>query len=85
MIILKWILKKSVWEGVNWIDLAQGMDKWRALVNTVLKPWGKHTLWAERRIPNIKPGYTENNRRTLKGKLRTGTKLSTRIASIWMT
>jgi hypothetical protein len=24
-------------DGMNWIDLAQDMDQWRALVNTVMK------------------------------------------------
>jgi hypothetical protein len=24
------------WDGVNWIDIAQDRDQWRALVNTVL-------------------------------------------------
>jgi hypothetical protein len=24
------------WEGVNWIDLAQDRDKWRAVVNAVM-------------------------------------------------
>jgi hypothetical protein len=24
------------WDGVDWIDLAQDMDQWRALVNTVM-------------------------------------------------
>jgi hypothetical protein len=24
------------WGGVDWIDLAQDMDQWRALVNTVM-------------------------------------------------
>jgi hypothetical protein len=24
------------WDGVNWIDLAQDRDQWRALVNTVM-------------------------------------------------
>jgi hypothetical protein len=24
------------WDGVNWIDLAQDSDKWRALVNAVV-------------------------------------------------
>jgi hypothetical protein len=32
--ILKCILEKS--DGMDWIDLAQGMDQWRALVNTVM-------------------------------------------------
>jgi hypothetical protein len=24
------------WDGVDWIDMTQDRDKWRALVNTVL-------------------------------------------------
>jgi hypothetical protein len=27
-------------EGVEWIDVAQGRDRWRALVNVVMKIWG---------------------------------------------
>jgi hypothetical protein len=36
-IILKWIFRK--WDGgggMDWIDLAQDMDMWQALVNVVM-------------------------------------------------
>jgi hypothetical protein len=33
-IILKWIFE--AWEGVDWIDLAQDRDRWRALAYTVM-------------------------------------------------
>jgi hypothetical protein len=29
-------LREMGWCGVDWIDLAQDMDQWRALVNTVM-------------------------------------------------
>jgi hypothetical protein len=28
-------LREIGWDGVDWIDLAQDRDQWRALVNTV--------------------------------------------------
>jgi hypothetical protein len=36
-IILKWIFEK--WDGgsMDWINLAQDKDRWRALVNAVMK------------------------------------------------
>jgi hypothetical protein len=34
--ILKWILREIGWDGMDWIDLAQDRDQWRALVNTVI-------------------------------------------------
>jgi hypothetical protein len=30
-------LRDIGWDGMDWIDLAQDMDQWRALVNTVMK------------------------------------------------
>jgi hypothetical protein len=34
-IILKWIFKKWV-GGMDWIDMAQDWDRWRAVVNAVM-------------------------------------------------
>jgi hypothetical protein len=35
-IILKWILKEIVCDGMDWIHLANDTVQWRALVNTVM-------------------------------------------------
>jgi hypothetical protein len=32
-------LREIGWDGVDYIDLAQDRDEWRALVNTVMKCW----------------------------------------------
>jgi hypothetical protein len=29
-------LRERGWDGVDWIDLAEDRDQWRALVNTVM-------------------------------------------------
>jgi hypothetical protein len=29
-------LREMGWDGMDWIDLAQNRDRWRALVNTVM-------------------------------------------------
>jgi hypothetical protein len=29
------------WDGVDWIDLAQDRDRWRAYVNAVMNIWVK--------------------------------------------
>jgi hypothetical protein len=34
-IILNWIVEK--YDAMDWIHLAQDRDRWRALVNTVMK------------------------------------------------
>jgi hypothetical protein len=36
MDIIKMDLKEIEWDGVDWIDMAQDRDQWRALVNAVL-------------------------------------------------
>jgi hypothetical protein len=33
---IKMDLREIGWDGVDWIELAQDMDQWRALVNTVM-------------------------------------------------
>jgi hypothetical protein len=33
---MKMNLRQQVWGGMDWIDLAQDRDQWRALVNTVM-------------------------------------------------
>jgi hypothetical protein len=33
---IKMNLREIGWDGVDWIDLAQDRDKWRAFANTVM-------------------------------------------------
>jgi hypothetical protein len=33
---VKMDLREIGWDGVDWIDMAQDKDQWRALVNTVM-------------------------------------------------
>jgi hypothetical protein len=33
---VKMDIREIGWDGVNWIDMFQDRDQWRALVNTVL-------------------------------------------------
>jgi hypothetical protein len=33
---IKTDLREIEWDGMDWIDLAQDMDQWRALVKTVM-------------------------------------------------
>jgi hypothetical protein len=35
-IILKWFLKEITYENMDWVQLAQDKDKWRAVVNMVV-------------------------------------------------
>jgi hypothetical protein len=32
-------LREIGWDGMDWIDLAQDRNQWRALVNTVMNLW----------------------------------------------
>jgi hypothetical protein len=34
---IKMELREIGWDGVDWIELAEDRDQWRALVNTVMK------------------------------------------------
>jgi hypothetical protein len=40
---IKLDLREIGWGGMDWIDLAQDRDKWRALVNTVIT-FGFHNM-----------------------------------------
>jgi hypothetical protein len=33
---IKMDLRETGWSGMDWIDLAQDRDQWRALVNTIM-------------------------------------------------
>jgi hypothetical protein len=32
----KWILREIEWNGMDWINLVQDRDHWRAFVNTIM-------------------------------------------------
>jgi hypothetical protein len=34
--IIKMVLREIVWGGLNWIELTQVTDQWKALVNTIM-------------------------------------------------
>jgi hypothetical protein len=41
---IKMELRDIGWDGMDWIDRAQDIDQWRALVNTV-EPSGSIKCW----------------------------------------
>jgi hypothetical protein len=36
---IKMDLRKIEWDGMDWIELVQNREQWRALVNTVMNLW----------------------------------------------
>jgi len=38
-IYIRMVLQETGWKSVDWIQMAQDMDKWQTLVNTVLNLW----------------------------------------------
>jgi hypothetical protein len=38
-VILRWIFRKWDEWGIDWTELAQGRERWRALVNAVMNLW----------------------------------------------
>jgi hypothetical protein len=36
---IKMDLKQVGWEGMDWIDMAQDRDRWRAVVSAVMNLW----------------------------------------------
>jgi hypothetical protein len=42
---IKMDLREIGWDGVDWMDMAQDRDQWRALVNTVLNLRGSIKCW----------------------------------------
>jgi hypothetical protein len=42
---IKMYLREIGWDGMNWINLAQYKDQWRALVNKVMNPSGFIRCW----------------------------------------
>jgi hypothetical protein len=38
-------LRERGWDGMDWIDLAQDRDQWRALVNIVMDLGGSTKCW----------------------------------------
>jgi hypothetical protein len=43
---IKTVLREIGWDGIDWIDLTQDRDQWRALVNTILKMLGSSRVAA---------------------------------------
>jgi hypothetical protein len=42
---IRMYLREIGWGGMDWIDLAQDRDQWRAIVNTVMNLGGSIKCW----------------------------------------
>jgi hypothetical protein len=42
---IKMDLREIGWDGMDWIEVAQDRDQWRALVNTVMNLRGSIKCW----------------------------------------
>jgi hypothetical protein len=38
-LILKWVFRETEWAGMDWTDVAEDREHWRALVNVAMKLW----------------------------------------------
>jgi hypothetical protein len=44
-VVPKLDLRDIEWDGIDWIDVAQDREQWRALVNTVMNLRGSIKCW----------------------------------------
>jgi hypothetical protein len=42
---IKMNLREIRWDGMDWTELAQDIDQWRTLVNTVMNLWDPQNIW----------------------------------------
>jgi hypothetical protein len=46
-------LREIEWGGMDWIDPGQDRDQWRALVNTVINPFGFHKMLGRTQLREV--------------------------------
>jgi hypothetical protein len=55
---IKMDLREIGWGGMDWIDLAQDRDQWRALVNTVMNLGIPQNSWVGERLAASQEGLS---------------------------